>query len=128
MWLRLTVDEELTIRDAEASTEASPFAVCPAITSRYRELIGLRIGPGWRRQIKELFNGAAGCTHLTELLGPLATTAYQTIVTRRKRQSEEKTQESSRQKPALIDSCHAFASDGEVVLAFWPEFYTGKKR
>ena len=28
--------------------------------------------------------------------------------------------------PALIDSCYAYRSDGEVVKAQWPAFYSGK--
>ena len=28
-------------------------------------------------------------------------------------------------KPRIIDSCHAYASDGLVVKEAWPEFYTG---
>ncbi len=30
-------------------------------------------------------------------------------------------------KPAIIDSCYAFASDGEVVRNRWPQFYTGSE-
>jgi len=33
--------------------------------------------------------------------------------------------EKPRRKPRLIDSCHAFASDGDVVKRYWPDFYTG---
>ena len=39
----------------------------------------------------------------------------------------EMTATGSRQhrRPGFIDSCHAFASDGEVVRKSWPDFYTG---
>ena len=29
-------------------------------------------------------------------------------------------------RPPLIDSCHAFKSDGEVVKNSWPDHYTGE--
>ena len=32
MWLRLTLDDDLTVIRAEASTAAGPFAVCPAVS------------------------------------------------------------------------------------------------
>ena len=79
MWLRLTLDDDLTVINAEAATVAGPFAVCPAITPAFAKLEGLKVGPGWRRAVQARLGGVQGCTHLVELLGPLATTAYQTI-------------------------------------------------
>jgi hypothetical protein len=68
--------------------------------------------------------GVNGCTHLTDLLlGPVTVTAMQTIAAgRRKRESGN-----AGGRPALIDSCHAFASDGPIVRRQWPDFYTGDK-
>ena len=63
MWIRLTVDPQFRIHDVEARTDGSPFGLCPAITSRYRQLIGVRIGPGWSLKLKELFAGVDGCTN-----------------------------------------------------------------
>jgi hypothetical protein len=31
MWLRITLDDHLTVIEAEAVTAAGPFAICPAI-------------------------------------------------------------------------------------------------
>jgi hypothetical protein len=68
-----------------------------------------------------LLGGVQGCTHLVELLGPLATTAFQTIYpVRAKRDSAV-----AGHKPALIDTCHAYRSDGPLVEQRWPEHYTG---
>ncbi len=96
----------------------------------FQRLKGLRIYPGFQKQVRDLLGGTAGCTHLVELLGPLATTAYQTIFPYRERQRSEspaarEPPDKPRRKPRLIDSCHAFAGDGEVVKRYWPEFYTG---
>src|SRR5690554_6406472 len=79
MWLRITVDDDLVIRAAEAVTDAAPYSVCPAITPNFARLVGIRIGAGFRREVKKRLGGTEGCTHLIELLGPIATTAYQTI-------------------------------------------------
>lgn len=124
MWLRLTIDDGLLIHHAEAATDHGPYEICPAITARFRSLEGIRIGPGWTRDISQRVGGTRGCTHLVELLKPIATTAYQTLVAAKK-----KTQADSRtpkHKPLFINTCHAMASDGAIVKEFWPEHYTGE--
>ena len=122
MWLRLTLDDELTVIAVEAATDAGPFAICPAITPAFAKLQGLRIGPGWRREVHKRLGGVHGCTHLVELLGPLATTAYQTIhVWRAKHRPSPETD----QPPRHLDSCHALARDGEVVRQHYPRWFTG---
>ena len=101
---------------------AGPFAVCPAITPAFAKLEGLTIGPGWRRAVQGRLGGVQGCTHLVELLGPLATTAYQTIHPWRAR--HQPPAETDR-PPAHLDSCHALARDGEVVRRHYSRWYTG---
>jgi hypothetical protein len=123
MWLRLTVDDDLLIHAVEAVTDSSPYGVCPAVTPNFQRLVGVRIGPGFRREVKQRLGGTEGCTHLVELLGPLATTAYQTIMPLK--MSEPRPEGAVRPRPRILDTCHALASDGEVVRIQWPEFYTG---
>jgi hypothetical protein len=48
-------------------------------TASLAQLKGLRIGAGFGRIARERLSGAQGCTHLNELLIPLATTAFQTL-------------------------------------------------
>lgn len=121
MWLRLTVDADLNVVDAEASTDYAPFRVCPRVTPKFRRLAGLTIGPGWMRAVNKRVGGVAGCTHLTELLGPAATTAYQTLAGQRRPDGAD----NGARRPFFLDSCHALKSDGEVVKTNWPAFYTG---
>lgn len=122
MWLRLTVDDALTVIRAEAAIVAGPFAACPAITPAFAKLEGLTIGPGWRRAVHARLGGVQGCTHLVELLGPLATTAFQTIQARRPRLEPSP---ASDRPPSHLDGCHALARDGEVVRQHYPRWYTG---
>jgi len=124
MWLRLTVDDDLLIHAVEAVTDAAPFNMCGGITSAFQALKGLAIGPGWRRAVLQRLGGTKGCTHLTDMLmGPLAVVAYQTVRPPREKPAADG---SERKKPAILDTCHAFASDGQVVKRRWPEFYTGE--
>ena len=122
MRLRLTVDDSYLVHAVAACTDASPFEMCPAIVPNFQALVGLRIGKGWRRQVRERLGGTKGCTHLVELaLGALATAAIQTIVSLR---AKEKPSEDGR--AGFLDTCHALAADGPVVAAHWPQHYTGK--
>jgi hypothetical protein len=120
MWLRLTVDENLTVVAVSAVTDAAPYPVCDAITPAFRKLEGLTIGPGWRRDVAKRLGGVQGCTHLVELLAPLATTAMQTIVPLRERAAPD-----PRRPPGHLDSCHALRRDGPVVREHHPAWYTG---
>jgi Protein of unknown function (DUF2889) len=124
LWIRLTVDDELYIHAVEARTDAAPFGLCPVIANRYRRLIGVRVGPGWSLKLRELFNGIQGCTHLTELLGPMATTLFQTVHGQRYDEEDNKPA-ADRSPPPMLNACHALASDSPVVKQRWPRAYTG---
>lgn len=125
MWLRLTIDLDMQIHDAEAVTDTGPYGWCGDITPNFKSLIGLRIGPGWRREILARLGGIKGCTHLVELLGPLGTTAFQaTGGAREARQAGRPLVK----KPYQIGSCHVYREDSPAVRERWPQFYTGTER
>lgn len=116
MWLRITVDRELRIVGAEARTEAMPYAgTCDAIAPDYGKLVGLAIGPGYLRAIKERLGGVRGCTHLSELAASLATAAFQTFAGQGVLPADR--------KPPQLDRCHALDTHGEVVRRFLPRWY-----
>ena len=118
MWLRITVDRELRIVDAAASSDAMPYTgQCDRIAPDYRRLIGLSIGPGYLRHVKELLGGVRGCTHITELAGSLATAAFQTFAGQGLAPPER--------KPPQLDRCHALDSHGPTVARFYPRWYRG---
>ncbi|KAF1061184.1 DUF2889 domain-containing protein [Variovorax sp.] len=126
MGLCLTVDEGLRIVAARAWTEHAPNAECMDIGASYEALVGLSIGPGFTSRVKERFGGAAGCTHLTELLGPVATTAFQTLFPvfeqRRRARLRSDPEGAARTRPPLLDSCFALRAEGEVARGRWPAF------
>ncbi|MEC9267326.1 MAG: DUF2889 domain-containing protein [Alphaproteobacteria bacterium] len=131
MWLRITIDDTMLIHGAEAATESSPYDVCHAITPSYEQLIGLRIGPGFHRAVKQRLGGKSGCTHLTELLYPMATVCYQTAYASRNKARRdfglpvEEEPQSRDKRPGHIDACHAMRADGPVVKEVWPQYYEG---
>ncbi|MCW5624147.1 MAG: DUF2889 domain-containing protein [Burkholderiales bacterium] len=123
MWIRLTVDIDLLIHDVEAVTDWGPYHGCPDIAPSFQALKGLTIKSGWTQKTRELLGGVRGCTHLVELLGPVATTAFQTIYAAREK---AKPAGHDGRKPGLIDTCHMYAADGRIVRDRWPVWFTGK--
>ncbi len=119
MWLRITIDGTLTIVDADASSDAMPYeGYCDRITPDYKKLIGLAIRPGFTNQVRNLLGGTEGCTHITELVGSLATTAFQTIAGQGLQKADS--------KPFQLDRCHALRTDGPAVAHFYPKWYRGE--
>src|SRR3546814_13813229 len=61
-----------------------------------------------------LLGGVKGCVHLVEMLGPMATVAFQTIGPSRVKSADGVPAGEAKptQRPKRIDSCHALASDG----------------
>jgi hypothetical protein len=105
MCVIVTIDDKRVIRRIEARTDSAPTPYCAEINQAYARLEGVMIGGGFMKEVKARLGGAAGCTHLTELLGPIATTAIQTLM------GVGKTRDVS----SMLDSCHAWRADGEVV-------------
>lgn len=120
MAIRLTIDLDLNILNVAASMDATPFKGCPSIADSYKRLIGIQIKPGFTKLTREMFSGINGCTHLLELLGPVATTAYQ--ATHHAREIQEGWTDGE-QKPPMLDMCHTMDSKGGVVQQYWPHFY-----
>ncbi|PCJ24365.1 MAG: hypothetical protein COA96_09585 [SAR86 cluster bacterium] len=128
MLLRVTIDNDFTIRDVIAVTDSSPFQMCPDITPVYKNLVGIKMGLGWRKAIRMKVGGVEGCTHLTELLFPMATVAMQTIwpLMRNKKNKSDSDIDKTEKRPMVLDTCHAWASDSPVVKENALKFYTGK--
>lgn len=116
MWLRITIDQSLTIRAALAKSLAVPYpGTCERIAPDYSQLQGLQIQAGFRRKVMALFNGVQGCTHITELIFSAATGAFQTLA--------EQAVMPENEKPFPLDGCHALDSKGPVVAKYYPKWY-----
>jgi hypothetical protein len=145
MWMRLTINEHMTIVASEACTDFGPYAICPGGAESYSRLVGLTIKPGFLRAANERIGGAAGCTHIREMLQQMATTAFQTMWpvrsriaadARRKRHAAGQPDAQKSADPAksadrdgaarLLNTCYAYASDHDVVKQRWPHLYSGQ--
>ena len=125
LWVRLTVDAEFTVRGIAASSDVTPYALCKEAEDTLQVLVGERIARGWSSVVKERLRGAASCTHLMELMLPLATTALQGI---RALKPKHERRTGGGQVPAQIDSCYAYGRHREVVMRLWPQHYDGSAK
>ena len=122
MAVRLTIDRDMVVRGIEVTTGSAPYDACFGVARHYAGLVGERIGPGWRRAVQQCVGGTRGCTHLRELLFPVATVAYQTLSGwRAKDDFDESRPAEQGGRPYFIDGCAAWAADGPVVARLYPE-------
>ena len=123
MQLRLTLDRSMTVRAIEVTTNHAPYDVCPSVAPGYQGLVGAKVGGGWRKAVTEAVGRTKGCTHITELLMPAATVAFQTMGSWKPQTDPS----ASREKPLFIDGCKAWASDGPVVQKMFPMHYSATR-
>jgi Protein of unknown function (DUF2889) len=92
---------------------------CRGAVPAYDQLVGLCIGPGLSRRVKVMFGKTRGCVHLTELLLPIATTAFQTIPMARAMVAPRNAHDAETFPHALVelvDTCHALRADGPIAM------------
>ena len=77
MWVRLIIDEELTILAAESATDGAPYPTCREITPHTQRLVGLRIVGGFKREMRARIGATEGCTHIVAIVDAPASVAKQ---------------------------------------------------
>jgi hypothetical protein len=119
MLIRLTLDDDFVVRAVHVAMPDVPTSQCRGAMPGYEKLLGERIGPGFSRRLKELFGGIGGCVHLTELLLPIATTAFQTIPMARSMVAPRTAADAEAYSNAtgkLINTCYALREDSPVAV------------
>ena len=137
--LRVTINRELVIMDAEASSDSVPYpGYCDTIAPAYKRLIGLSLTNHFRLRLKDRLSGVLGCTHLTELSLILPTAAIQAyanevIKTGAGVDSIESDADfdadpgAARERPFQLDGCHALRIDGPAVATYYPRWFVKER-
>lgn len=113
LWVRLTLDADCVVRGIAAASDVTPWALCREAEGTLQVLVGERVARGWSAKVKERLRGAAGCTHLMEMLVTMGTTALQGV-----RGSDPNRRLTAEGK---IDTCYAYGRQRSVVKMLWPE-------
>lgn len=116
MWLRVTVDPQLTVHAIESAMDAHPLRQCPESERALQAMVGCNMARGWRKSINTHLGGEVGCTHMRELLFNLATATFQTVHAAFKQPSDDT-------PPRHLGQCHGWAFGGEGVKEHYPQFY-----
>ncbi|TAL01566.1 MAG: DUF2889 domain-containing protein [Rhodospirillaceae bacterium] len=122
--LRITIDGDFLIKDVIAVMDATPSDHCFGAVPNFAKLIGLKLSGGFNRTARTVIERTLGCTHLIDLLGPMATTALQTVWAKNPRRFLGSSKD-PKTPPPMVNSCRGWADDGEMVANAFPQFYTG---
>ncbi len=117
MWIRMTLTpDELEITACEAVMDSTPYGICPQAAPKMERLVGLKIGKGFLKAASLRVGGVEGCTHLRELLQPVATTAFQTQYSLLNHELDGGAREIEHGlAPGMLNSCHAYNEHGPLV-------------
>jgi hypothetical protein len=129
--VRLTVDDGFTIRAVQSASARVPFGECHvAAADPMQKLVGLTMGPGWRKAIDGAIGGVGGCTHLRELVFNAATAAFQMIPHYRETQkgTDNPPGWGSDKPPFYMGQCMTWSFSGPVVQRLAPQFYRGETK
>jgi hypothetical protein len=124
MWVRLTIDEDLVVREVQGITDFSPFPECPGAAPGLAALKGASMGKGWRKAIADRLGGVLGCTHVRELLNTMGSAAHQSMGPVRRAKNTAPVSFTNR--PPIIDSCHAYSTERDLVSRRWPQLFPPK--
>ena len=117
MQLRLTVDRGRHIRAVASAMPNTPYESCPEVNPNFQRLVGLSLAKGFRKAMRERLGGVEGCTHVLALLDTMAAAAVQAFASNNYAPRQAGQPEPVRifKLDALIDTCHSYRSDGEVM-------------
>lgn len=120
MGVRLVYDIDMLVHEVHAFTNAAPYNDCFDAPPTLQAVKGLRLAGGWGSEVRKRLGGEKSCTHLMDILVPMATTAYQTLTVVR---AGRPTVLDAQGMPVKINSCYAYGQTRSLVKVKWKNFY-----
>lgn len=118
MTVVLVVDQGMTIREVRTEMLDYPYPTCPGGGDTLQAMVGATIGPGWTPEVRRRLPACDTCSHLREILTPMATAVYQTMVERLRDSFDAR---DAAGRPRKLDSCHAYGAGRALAASLWPE-------
>lgn len=119
MTVVLVVDTTMTIREVRTEMLDYPYPTCPGGGDTLQALVGATIGPGWTPEVRRRLPACDTCSHLREILTPMATAVYQTMVDHLRDDFDAR---DATGRPRKLDSCHAYGAGRSLAARLWPAF------
>ncbi len=124
MALDFLIDTEYRILDVRAHTQTAPWPECGQTDAAYHALVGLSIGPGFKRRLYERLGGTQGCTHISHLVNEVANTYLQASwperVARQSAISADPKAWPDRRAIGFVNQCHAWRKGGDALRREYP--------
>jgi hypothetical protein len=121
--LHVVFDSDMVIREVSTAIRAHPYPECAGGGETLQAMVGVRIGRGWSSEVRNRLPSDDTCTHIKEMLIPLASAAYQTIYSVRSGHADNSDAIDANGRPRKIDSCYAYSAKRGIVERHWPMFY-----
>ncbi|MDQ2796068.1 MAG: DUF2889 domain-containing protein [Actinomycetota bacterium] len=117
MTIELGIDPAtLTITSATSQMSAFPHAECPLVTMRFGNLVGLSVGRGYSKALRDVFGGVTGCAHVYELARTAGAAVVQGNLSRQAKKAHDtgtvRNIDPDRLKAMMAGTCHVWAVDG----------------
>jgi hypothetical protein len=103
----------LEILEARATMRKIPIGECLGVEASAARVVGLRIRPGFSRDLKDRLGGIAGCLHMTTLIYHMGAAAVQGMWAVLSRKREGGATKSMDYDPGILkNSCWLWREDG----------------
>lgn len=125
MTIAFLIDDNFRILDVRTRMDTVPWPECPEALASYRGLVGLQIGPGFRRRVIERVGGELGCTHLTDLITQVGNTYMQASwpdrIARQMAVDPDPRRWTDPHTVTFVGGCHAWRRAGSTLRREYPE-------
>ncbi len=117
MQMRVTLDRSRHIVALVSAMPSTPYNTCIGVNPNFQRLLGLSVGRGFRKAVRELLGGTEGCTHILAMLDVLSAAAVQAFASDAyaPRQPGDAPPVRVWKIDALVDTCFSYRADGEVM-------------
>jgi Protein of unknown function (DUF2889) len=117
MQLRLTLDRERRVVALVSAMPGTPYSGCAEVNPNFQRVVGLNVGRGFRKALRERLGGTEGCTHMLALLDAMAAAAVQAFASNAHAPRQPGQAEPVRiwKLDALLNTCWSYRADGPVV-------------
>ena len=120
--IRITLDDTLKVVKAVASMDQGAHDLCPRAAPNFKNIEGLRIGPGWNKNVKAAMAPGLGCTHIIEMLAQMASGAMQAGWSRKVGEPYEMVPLEEREMtPGMINSCYPYRQNSPWIEENFPK-------
>ena len=115
--MRVTLDDRRHIVAVATAMPATPYDSCSGVMPNFQRLLGLSVGRGFRKAVRERLGGVDGCTHVLSLLDAMAAASMQAFASNRyaARQPGDAPPPKVWKIDALVDTCWSYKADGPVM-------------